>query len=551
MAGRQPYLAIAALLLAPAAHAALPPVLTSPLSQAFTQDLEARLASAAPGTPVSVIIHGRVQADLGVLQRDAPPGRTGHAQVTASLHDVYDATMAASEASLARLGATRIVALWSINSIAATLPARAVEMLRRDPAVALVTQDRAFSLVHLAYSPLAPSGWNIAAMHAPDLWDAGYSGQGSVVGVLDTGADPHHPDLATRWRAGAGGWFDPYGEHASGPYDAIGHGTSVTSLAVGGSSSGAFIGAAPGAQWIAARVFNDNGQALVSAVHQAFQFMLDPDGNPATADYPQVVNASWIVAGTLGACDQEFAPDIAALQASGIAAVFAAGNDGPAAGTSDSPANNPGALAIGAFDQTMSVPGFSSRGPSACDGSIFPAIAAPGVSVTAADLTYGGVFPNSYVTVSGTTVAAAQVSGAIAVLAGAFPAARAADIEAALTASAAKLGATSPNNDSGAGAIDMMAAYRTLLQSFTPSAPAPHSSTALVSANYHTVKKTLVIRATNALGAAAGLQLAGAGSMTWHKKTGIWSATLQAASEPSSFTISAADGTRVFRLVPP
>lgn len=50
---------------------------------------------------------------------------------------------------------------------------------------------------------------------------------------------------------------------------------------------------APQAQWIAAKIFNDSGSATASAIHLAFQWLLDPDRNPATDDAPVVVNNSW------------------------------------------------------------------------------------------------------------------------------------------------------------------------------------------------------------------------------------------------------------------
>ena len=86
---------------------------------------------------------------------------------------------------------------------------------------------------------------------------------------------------------------------------------------------------APGARFIAARVFNDSGVSTDSAVHLAFQWLLDPDGNPATDDAPDVVNASW--GALLATCDREFEPDLQALRAAHILPVFAAGNSGPGA----------------------------------------------------------------------------------------------------------------------------------------------------------------------------------------------------------------------------
>ena len=130
--------------------------------------------------------------------------------------------------------------------------------------------------------------------------------------------------------------------------------------------AGAGMGMAPGARFIAARVFNDSGVSTDSAVHLAFQWLLDPDGNPATDDAPDVVNASWDA--LLPTCDREFEPDLQALRAAHILPVFAAGNDGPGASSDTSPANLPEAFAVGAADSATTIAAFSSIGPSRCDG---------------------------------------------------------------------------------------------------------------------------------------------------------------------------------------
>jgi len=324
----------------------------------------------------------------------------------------------------------------------------------------------------------------------------------------------------------------------------------VTSLVVGGNADGTDVGVAPGAQWIAARVFDDSGKGLTSGIHRAFQWMLNPDGNPATADFPNVVNASWNMTPTAGLCNQEFAPDIQALRASEIAVVFAAGNDGPAGNTSDSPANNLGAFSVGAVDPGPAVAGFSSRGPSACDGTIFPALAAPGVNIKAADLTYGGIFPNSYANVTGTTPATAHASGAILVLQSAFPAAKVADIERALTASALPLGTVDANNNTGAGELDMLAAYNVLLRSFTPAPPAQLSSSVLVAATYNSTARSMTVQATDALGKSAAMQLVGYGPMIWVVAKGQWAITVRTSALPPILIISAKDGTRSFSTAP-
>jgi bacillopeptidase F len=102
---------------------------------------------------------------------------------------------------------------------------------------------------------------------------------------MDTGVDYLHPDLADKWRGGANSWYDPNGEHAT-PYDANGHGTGVMGILVGGTAGGTAIGVAPGAQWIAVKLFDDTGEASESDIHLGLQWFLDPDGNPDTDDVP-------------------------------------------------------------------------------------------------------------------------------------------------------------------------------------------------------------------------------------------------------------------------
>src|SRR6185312_1326775 len=93
-------------------------------------------------------------------------------------------------------------------------------------------------------------------------------------------------------------------------------------------------------------------------------------------------------------CDIEFEPDIIVLKTAGIAVVAAAGNLGPMAASSASPGNYPATFAVGAF---------SSRGPSACDGTIFPEVSAPGVAVETTDRSFGGML--FYANVTGTSAA--------------------------------------------------------------------------------------------------------------------------------------------------
>jgi serine protease AprX len=427
----------------------------------ITPELKETLAGVAPDATAPVIVTLSDQVDLKAFQGREERGLL-RARLVRALRAKAGLTQAPLLALLNARGATGIRSLWINNSIAVTTRAGVIRDLAERDDVASIGLDSTFGLPEVTYSASASPEWNLAAIHAPELWSLGYGGAGVVVASMDTGVDLMHPDLATRWRGGSNSWFDPSGQHAL-PYDRFGHGTQVMGILVGGDAGGTAIGVAPFAQWVAVKIFNDAGYATLSGIHLGFQWILNPDGNPDTDDAPDVVNNSWGLQNTVNLCSTEFAADIAALRAAEVAIVFAAGNFGPNPSTSISPANNLGSLAVGASNESSGVAGMSSRGPSACGGLLYPGVVAPGVNVQTADLTYGGVYPSSYVSVSGTSFAAPHVSGAMALLLSAFPSARVTDLEAALAASAVDLGTPGPDNESGSGLIDVVAAYDHLI----------------------------------------------------------------------------------------
>ena len=361
----------------------------------------------------------------------------------------------------------REISLWVVNGIILTVRADVIPELAQRPEVAEVRLDFAIQLSEPLPATTATPEWNIDAIGAPPLWDLGFRGQGLVVANMDSGVDVNHHDLVTRYRGGTNSWFDPYGQHAT-PYDShpAGHGTGTMGIMVGGDATGTAIGVAPEAQWIAAKIFDDAGFADLSAIHQAFQWLLDPDGDSNTDDAPDIVNNSWGFRELVNICYLEYQLDIQNLKAAGIAVVFSAGNEGingPA--SSISPANNPESFAVGAVSSTLNIAGFSSRGPSACvlEDDFFPEVVAPGVGVKTADVTFGGVLPINTRYSSGTSFAAPHVAGAMALLLSAFPSLTVSDLETALMDTAIDLGTAGPDHDYGSGMIDVMAAYRSLV----------------------------------------------------------------------------------------
>ena len=125
------------------------------------------------------------------------------------------------------------------------------------------------------------------------------------------------------------------------------------------------------------------------------------------------------------------------------------------AASSISPANNSGAFAVGAVEQSGSICSSSNQGPSACGGGIYPGTVAPGYLVNTADLTSDGSFPAATTLVSGTSFAAPHVSGAMALLLSSNPDLTPDDLESAITQSSTDLGEPGEDNIFGYGLVNV------------------------------------------------------------------------------------------------
>ncbi|WP_191966184.1 S8 family serine peptidase [Oryzomonas japonica] len=469
------------------------------MSRAWAGTIDPVLAESLRTAPADrafpVIVRLRDRVDVAALHaavtRDER--RVKLSRVIRTLREKADASQQVLKEELEnrekRGGVTGIKPFWIFNGIALSATADNVRQLAARNDVLSVALDRIIRLrprpqaAVAAVSPPAEKAggaaetlaltaatsptWNLDLIGARTLWSQGFRGQGVVVASLDTGVDVGHPALGHKWRGGSNSWFDPY-RQTTAPYDVDGHGTGTMGVMVAGNTTDNPVGVAPGALWIAAKIFDDSGNASLSVIHQAFQWVLNPDGDPASADAPDVVNNSWDLENS-GTYDNEFEGDIQNLQAAGISVVFAAGNGGPQANSSTSPGNNPGGFPVGATDSNDLILPFSSRGPSPFDGSLFPAIVAPGYHIHTTDLraTYS-TFVND-----GTSYAAPHVSGAIALLLSGRPPSltgKADGIQNALTASAWDLGGSGPDNVYGYGRLDVAQAAA-LISLQAPSGP--------------------------------------------------------------------------------
>jgi len=541
-------------------------------AQTIEPELLRAVRASAPDREFPVIVTLSEQPDLAALQGLDRKARRG--QLVAALQSHAAAHQAPILGYLNAVGARKTRSLWMVNAVATTINGAALEALANLPSVAGIRADAVVTGPQTSFAGAAPQSWNLFMVNAPVVWDHGYTGQGIVVANVDSGVDGNHPALAGKWRGGANSWYDPRGQYTA-PYDPSGHGTQTMGLMVGVNGDGLAVGVAPDATWIAAKAFDDAGNAYVSDLHLSYQWLLDPDGDPASDDAPDVVNSSWSLTNE-GTCSTEFEQDIQMLKMAGIAVAFSAGNYGPSPGSDASPANNSNGFAAGAVDVNADIGLFSSRGPSACDGTIFPEVVAPGIEVETTDLSFGGL--DLYAIVTGTSFSAPHVAGGMALLMQAFPAASVNEIESALRDSARDLGPADADNDYGYGLVDLAGAFDLLNQlpaptdadgdgyvvgddcndndpTVYPGAPEiKHDgidqdcngydlTIDIAKATYDPQKDRLSVQATSALGKDAALDLAGYGAMAWNSRKKYWSITVDSAGgNPGSVTVSGVEG---------
>lgn len=257
--------------------------------------------------------------------------------------------------------------------------------------------------------------WNINQVEAPRVWNEfGIDGSGVVVGTIDTGAHWSHEALKEKWRGynpldpnnpnPVGNWFDAVSNQSM-PYDlaSIPHGSHVLGTILGQDPAGNNkIGVAPGAKWIAARAFTEQG-GQDSWLLAAGQFMLAPNGDPSLA--PDIVNNSW---GGGAGLDEWYRPMVQAWRDAGILPVFSAGNAYP--NKVSAPGNYPESYAVAATDSQNRRGSFSSVGAGPYADDLKPDIAAPGVNIRSSVPTgYEGGW-------NGTSMAAPHISGVAALL---------------------------------------------------------------------------------------------------------------------------------------
>lgn len=329
---------------------------------------------------------------------------------------------------------------WAVNMLAVTGNRAVVDAMAARADVSLIEANLRVKSAILpkakaipAAGPASPGTieWNISKIRAPDVWEMGFTGQGIVLGNIDTGQQWNHPALKDHYRGWDGAvadhnynWLDP-NQGSLVPVDPNGHGTHTAGTMVGDDGGSNQIGVAPGAEWIGCRAMDAGGIGDPSTYGGCIEWMIAPTDlngdNPDPTKAPVAVSNSWYCSISLGECpnNRVLLEPVQNLRAAGINWVASAGNSGPSCRTvgNDGPtAQYDETYTVGASDINDNLASFSSRGPASFQGErIKPDIVAPGVSVRSS-------FPtNTYAILSGTSMSSPHIAGVIALIYDAKP----------------------------------------------------------------------------------------------------------------------------------
>ncbi|MFK4228007.1 S8 family serine peptidase, partial [Streptomyces sp. NPDC019890] len=283
---------------------------------------------------------------------------------------------------------------------------------------------------------------------APAAWEAGYTGKGVTVAVLDGGYDATHPDLASAVTEAK-----DFTASSAGVKDTFGHGTHVASTIAGSgaASSGKYKGAAPDAQLLVGKV----------CAGETCDYSAILAGMEWAAQRAKIVNMSLGGSATDGTDPLSAAVNRLSAQY-GTLFVVAAGNAGSGALTVGTPAAADAALAVGSVSKTDRVSSFSSRGPRLRDYAVKPEIVAPGQSIVAAraaGTSMGSPLDANYTSANGTSMATPHVAASAAILTQQHPDWSAGRLKAALTSTATTVDRAGVY-DQGNGRLDIARAVR-------------------------------------------------------------------------------------------
>jgi len=442
------------------------------------------LETANGRVPVMIVLKRQFDAGELAARVAGLPKPERRARVARMLHEFSEQEQAGVAAALAAGGVADVRGLWIVNAVYCEADAELARKLAHRPDVAYVSCDRLPLALEPAGAPACPVDeipWGVQRIRAPEVWHQGWTGQGIVVGVIDTGCDYNHPDFADHL------WTDPnYPHHGwdfenndDDPMDAHGHGTSTAGNIASDGTAGSQCGAAPDAELMILRVRTMADTISENQALQALQFCVAPPLAPENGADVANLALGWMLSWN----PQQATWRQAALNAAaaGLCAFATGGSEG-----SSNPPNNlrcpghvpppwwnpentgvgtlAGVVTSGATDSADFIASMSSQGPVTWQtiapfndyayppGLTKPDVCAPGIAVKTCQR--GG----GYTIWSGPAAATGFAAGVTALMLAKDSTLLPAAVDSILEITAVDLGAAGKDNAYGAGRIDALAA---------------------------------------------------------------------------------------------
>lgn len=340
-------------------------------------------------------------------------------------------------AAVRRAGGTVKRTFHLVPAVAASLPAKAIAALQRNPKVAYVESDR---ILHSLYQPGETVPWGIDRIGAPIVYAAGNAGNGVPVAVLDTGIDTSHPDLAINY---VGGYDFVWNDSV--PDDENGHGTHVSGTIAAADNGVGIVGVGPEIALYALKFLDSTGSGYTSDEIAAIEWAVDQGIKVLNMSYGSYYRSRTEERALKRAYEQ------------GMLLVAACGNDGNA--WKLYPATYKCVIAVAATDQGDNRAYFSNYYKQV-------ELAAPGVDILSSMPTYW-VYLNwfgylmDYDYLSGTSMASPHVAGTAALVFCQNPTWTSAQVREQLTSTATDIGAPGKDSEFGYGLINAEAACGT------------------------------------------------------------------------------------------
>ncbi|RKX70206.1 hypothetical protein DRP53_05800 [candidate division WOR-3 bacterium] len=404
--------------------------------------LEEKMVKAAEGELIPILIVMSEQLDLDFLCKHAckldKQGRRQWviSQAQALSQRTQQGVLSYLRTEQARGKVERIRSLWIVNAISAKATKDVIRELSSMPGIGQILFDD--NCVHILGKPSGmvekfsrDTVWNVVKIRADSVWNnLGYTGEGIIIGHIDTGVNYNHTDLADHmWDGGTTyphhGW--DFVNDDNDPMDDNGHGTHTAGTIAGDGTSGTQTGIAPDAQIMALKVLDASGSGSLGNVAGGVQFCIyhgaDVINMSLGVENPSTATKDWC----RQMCWYAFAADLPMAVAAGNGS--GGGSHYPVPHDIYTPADVPApwygseghnaVMAVGATNSSDVIANWSSYGPTEWDdypyppGLIKPDVSAPGVNIVSLRHDNNTGYTGGW---SGTSMAAPHLAGTIALM---------------------------------------------------------------------------------------------------------------------------------------